>query len=116
MTSELTISHHIKNICEGTLNGASTPSLDCNGLTDRIFIKENHWQVIKMRNVAQEEVHLEMARCHRFSSAYSVDMWREVRRHWMVLGVLSAVTVAVLAPQLGARGGNYTACSVYISF
>lgn len=65
-----------------------------------------------MKYVDQEVAPVEMARHHRASSAYSVDMWREVRRHWMVLGVLSAVTVAVMAPQLGARGGNYPACSI----
>ncbi|CAH2252720.1 jg10179 [Pararge aegeria aegeria] len=42
-----------------------------------------------------------------FKSGYEVDFWQEVKKRWMVLGVLLAMALAVLAPQFGAPGGNY---------
>lgn len=66
--------------------------------------------------ISTEEMDGGKVRRRRSSSVYAVDMWREVRRRWMVLGVLGSVTMAVLSPKLGAVGGNYTACSVYRSF
>ncbi|XP_045770128.1 uncharacterized protein LOC123870765 isoform X1 [Maniola jurtina] len=40
-----------------------------------------------------------------FKSGYDVDVWQEVRKRWMVLGVLLAMALAVLAPHFGAPGG-----------
>lgn len=42
-----------------------------------------------------------------YRSEYHVDMWRCVRRRWMVAGVLAALALAVLAPRAGAQGGNH---------
>lgn len=47
-------------------------------------------------------------------SGYELDIWREVRKRWMVLGVLLAMALAVLAPHFGAPGGNYMHAHVVI--
>ncbi|XP_075986768.1 uncharacterized protein LOC142983667 [Anticarsia gemmatalis] len=47
----------------------------------------------------------EKCRRRRWSSVTTAQLWREARRRWMVAGVLAAVTLAVLAPRLGAVGG-----------
>lgn len=39
--------------------------------------------------------------------AYHLNMWQELRRRWLVGGIMAAVLVAVVAPELGAPGGNY---------
>ncbi|XP_069356957.1 sodium/bile acid cotransporter 7-like isoform X2 [Maniola hyperantus] len=40
-----------------------------------------------------------------YKSGYDVDIWQEVMKRWMVLGVLLAMALAVLAPHFGAPGG-----------
>lgn len=40
-------------------------------------------------------------------SEYDVDFWREMKKRWLVFGVLLAVLAAVVAPTFGERGGNY---------
>lgn len=42
-----------------------------------------------------------------YRSEYDVDFWREVKKRWLVLGVLVAVLAAVVAPSFGEHGGNY---------
>lgn len=42
-----------------------------------------------------------------YKSDYNIDFWKEVKKRWMVPGVLATVALAVLAPKYGAPGGNY---------
>lgn len=42
-----------------------------------------------------------------WSRAVGARAWRGARRRWLLGGVLVAVVAAVLAPRLGASGGNY---------
>ncbi|XP_023943396.2 sodium/bile acid cotransporter 7-like [Bicyclus anynana] len=49
-----------------------------------------------------------------FKSGYELDLWQEVRKRWMVVGVLLAMSLAVLAPRLGAPGGFLH--SEYVSY
>lgn len=37
---------------------------------------------------------------------YKVDMWYEVKRLWLVGGILLAALLASIAPHLGAPGGK----------
>ncbi|CAH0712785.1 unnamed protein product, partial [Brenthis ino] len=42
-----------------------------------------------------------------YKTEYELDFWEEVRRRWMIVGVLSAVAMAVLTSHYGASG-EYT--------
>lgn len=42
-----------------------------------------------------------------YKTEYELDIWEEVRRRWMIVGVLTAVAMAVLTSHYGAFGGNY---------
>lgn len=70
--------------------------------------------LLKMHDTGQANV------CKRTYSSdyyksykYRIDFWEEVKRRWMVLGVLVALAAAVLAPRTGAPGGKH-ACSLFI--
>ncbi|XP_049883889.1 uncharacterized protein LOC126379239 [Pectinophora gossypiella] len=56
-------------------------------------------------SVSTELLYSHRGHSDRFKSDYNVDFWREVRRRWLVFGVLLSVTAAVLAPAAGAPGG-----------
>lgn len=47
-------------------------------------------------------------------SKYHVDLWRCVRRRWMVAGVLAALALAVLAPHAGAQLGKQQHCMLLL--
>ncbi|CAH0712784.1 unnamed protein product, partial [Brenthis ino] len=50
-----------------------------------------------------------------YKTEYELDFWEEVRRRWMIVGVLSAVAMAVLTSHYGASGGIFhTQYIVYI--
>lgn len=38
---------------------------------------------------------------------YEVDFWEEIKKRWMIIGVLISVALAVLTSHYGASGGNY---------
>ncbi|KAI8433495.1 hypothetical protein MSG28_015527 [Choristoneura fumiferana] len=46
------------------------------------------------------------------NSPYNIDFWKEVKKRWMVAGLLAAVLLAVISPRFGAPGGKQTACSL----
>lgn len=37
---------------------------------------------------------------------YKLDIWRELKKRWMIIGVLISMTLAVLSPKVGAPGGK----------
>lgn len=66
--------------------------MDCVTVTSDVVYKEKEYYV-------------------KYNSDYNLDMWKEVKKRWLVFGVLFSIMLAVLAPRVGAPGGNYPACS-----
>lgn len=62
-----------------------------------------------MKNTSEVNTTGDIQREHNahITNNYNLDFWKEVKKRWMVLGVLVAVALAVLAPHFGAPGGNY---------
>lgn len=45
----------------------------------------------------------------RASATYEVDLVEQLKKYWVVAGVLVSVALSVVAPGVGAPGGNYLA-------
>lgn len=66
--------------------------MECtNGSTQVLYTKRD---IRKENNIIQK-------------TDYEVDFWEEIKKRWMILGVLISVALAVLTSHYGASGGNY---------
>lgn len=50
------------------------------------------------------------------NSEYNVDLWKELTKKWLVIGVFIVITLAVLTPGIGASGGKQNRMFTYRSF
>lgn len=56
--------------------------------------------------VPEEPRCTKMKQLRALNSPYNIDFWKEVKKRWMVAGVLAAILLAVISPRVGAPGGK----------